>query len=526
MNSFYNTSQLLKHALKRDRLVILFWVLGMSVFASGLVGAFVAIAQGDALVGMFEIFKNPAMIAMLGTSFIQEAQAYHIGAFYSHMMLLFSVVIAMIIAFLHETFHATQVEIVQSSAIGRLSDIFALFLEHLMIQCLFFLISTGLLLVFKVPEMDLWGSILYSASMSMAGMIGALLGILCAQVMPDNTSSVSLGLTTILSLYILRGISDVMMPSLSSLNPLSWFIYVFPYTNNNPMYLMYLTILLLGLVLLAVKIEIDREYGSSVFKVRQENPKAKSLTSLFAFLWQTQKSMIFAWIIGLSVLGMSYGSIYQDMGAFIESSPMMEVMFAQTGVSLEVSFTQMLMLIMVTMSAILPISMVHRLSIMEDKGQLDILLSTALTRQTIFLGQIAFASLNLLIAIFASTMALGLSAVLVMENSILSLLDFLKMAYNLMPAVLFIVAIAALLVSYKRRFRYMSYVYLIFTILLNYFRGILDIPGWILNTMPQNYVSNIPVESFEMMPLLVLLTLSMILMGLASYHFDARDLQD
>src|SRR5699024_9350900 len=96
--------------LKRDWKKIMIRVLGLGMFSSGFIPAFKEIAKGQGLLGMFETLQNTAMISMVGTTSVEVASDYTLGAMYAHEMLLFCGLFAMIISNLHVIGHTRKEE--------------------------------------------------------------------------------------------------------------------------------------------------------------------------------------------------------------------------------------------------------------------------------------------------------------------------------------------------------------------------------------------------------------------------------
>ena len=97
--------ELLLEYLKRDYKKIILWILGLGLFAGGFVPAFIEIAKDSGLEGIKATLENPAMIALVGNTPDTE---YTVGAMYSHTMLLFSAVFAMIISIMHIIKHTRK----------------------------------------------------------------------------------------------------------------------------------------------------------------------------------------------------------------------------------------------------------------------------------------------------------------------------------------------------------------------------------------------------------------------------------
>jgi Putative exporter of polyketide antibiotics len=107
---FANWQQLFKIALTRDWKKAFIWWLGIGLFSSVFVPAFKEIAQGQGLLAMFETMRNPAMIAMVGSTPIEQGADYTVGAMYAQEMLLFCGLFSLVVSLLHVVSHTRKEE--------------------------------------------------------------------------------------------------------------------------------------------------------------------------------------------------------------------------------------------------------------------------------------------------------------------------------------------------------------------------------------------------------------------------------
>src|SRR5699024_4759856 len=100
---------LLKY-VKRDTGKIGIWIVVIGLLYAAYVHAFQEIAKGNGLQGMFVTLQNPAMTSMVGSTPIESAADYTLGAMYAHEMLLFCGLFAMVVAALHVISHTRKEE--------------------------------------------------------------------------------------------------------------------------------------------------------------------------------------------------------------------------------------------------------------------------------------------------------------------------------------------------------------------------------------------------------------------------------
>src|SRR5699024_7241875 len=107
---FARWDTLLLQYVKRDWGKIGIWIVGIGLFSAAFVPAFQEIAKGNGLQGMFVTLQNPAMTSMVGSTPIESAADYTLGAMYAHEMLLFCGLFAMVVAALHVISHTRKEE--------------------------------------------------------------------------------------------------------------------------------------------------------------------------------------------------------------------------------------------------------------------------------------------------------------------------------------------------------------------------------------------------------------------------------
>ena len=529
---FARSGVLFVQYLKRDWTKIIFWLIGLGIFSGGFVPAFEEISKGQGLVGMYETLKNPAMISMVGPTAAKTATDYTIGAMYAHTMLLFCALFAMIVTALHVVSHTRKeeelglTELVRSFQVGRQANSLAVVFEIILINSILAVIIGGMMGFFQVTSIDWEGSFLFGLSIGIAGIFGGLLGLVFAQLMPTSSGATGITLGIIGLLYMLRAGTDVSKDGLTVWNPLGWTYLTYPFTENNWAYLYWLLIGVLGLFVLAVLLENYRDMGAGYLPERAGRAYAKrSLLSIRGFLIRINRGMIVGWLVAFATLGVAYGSIYGDMQKFLDSNGLMKQMFTHTGTSIEASFTSTITVVLVMFVAILPIAIINKLFAEETHLRFSQLYVTKVTRAKLFVTTILLAMLVSVMGIFLSVSMLGGSALYVMNDSAtITIYDFLAAGFNLYPAVCFFIGLSAFLLGWFPRLGMVSYIYLSYAFILDYFGGILDLPDWFAKTGIFKWLPKLPMEAFDGVVFSSILAISFSLIILGFYGYKRRDL--
>lgn len=514
--------------LKRDWKKVLVWVLGLGLFSAAFIPAFEEIAKGQGLLGMYETMQNPAMIAMVGPTPIETAGDYTLGAMYAHEMLLFCGLFAMVIAALHVVSHTRKeedlglTELVRSFQIGRQANSFAVMMETLLINVLLALFISGVMMSFGADTISAKGSFLFGASIGIAGILGAGIALVMAQIMPASSGATGSTLGIIGLLYIVRAGTDIFNVDLSMINPLGWTYLTYPFTENNLIPLIFAIIFSIIMLVIAFSLEGARDMGAGYLPEREGRESAKkSLLSVRGLFIKINKGVMISWLIAFVFMGAAYGSIYGDMQTFLGSNEMLKQMFTHSGVTIEESFTGTIMMVMIGLVSILPIAIVNKLFSEESRLHLSQLYATKVTRSQFYWTSIGLAIFASLVGILLAAGALGGTAITSMgDKSTMDIIDFLAAGFNFLPSVLFFTSLAALALGWAPKLGKVVYIYLAYSFFLNYFGGILDLPKWFSNTAIQSWIPRMPLEDFDV-PIFITITvisIAIMIIGYLGYH--------
>lgn len=517
--------------LKRDWKKILFWISGLSLFSAGFVPAFEEIGKGQGLQGMYETMQNPAMISMVGPTPVESAADYTLGAMYAHEMLLFCGLFAMIAAALHVVSHTRKeedlglTELVRSFRVGRQANSLAVIAEVVIINIILALVIGGIMTGFGVEAISAKGSFLFGASIGMAGVLGAGIALVMAQVMPTSSAATGASLGMVGLLYIFRAGTDVSNPDFSMINPMGWTYLTYPFTENNGLPLVGAVVFSVVIAIIAVALEGGRDMGAGYLPEREGRESAKkSLLSVPGLFVKLNKGVMISWMIAFVLMGAAYGSIYGDMQTFLESNEILSQMFAVTGVSIEEAFTGTIMMVMIGMVSILPIAIVNKLFTEETRLHLSQLYATKVTRAQFYWTCVILAILAGVVGILLASAGLGGTAVSALgDGSPMTMGDFLAAGYNSLPSMLFFTGLAALALGWAPRLGKAVYAYLGYSFALNYFGGILDLPEWFSKTAIQSWIPRMPVDPFDAATFLTITAISIALMAVGYIGYRNRD---
>src|SRR5699024_5641570 len=136
-------------------------------------------------------------------------------AMYTHEMLLFCSLFAMVITVLHVVSHTRKeedlglTELVRSFQIGRQANSLATMMEIVFINILLALLVGIVMVSYGTDTISVEGSFLFGASIGIAGIISAGFTLVMTQIMPTSSGATGSSLGIIGLLYIIRAGTDV-----------------------------------------------------------------------------------------------------------------------------------------------------------------------------------------------------------------------------------------------------------------------------------------------------------------------------
>src|SRR5699024_11273624 len=99
----------------------------------------------------------------------------------------------------------------------------------------------------------------------------------------------------------------------------------------------------------------------------------------------------------------------------------------------------------------------------------------------------------------------------------------LASSYSFLPAVFFLSGLAALTLGWAPRLRKVVYIYLVYSFMLTYFEGVLDLPNWFLKTAIQRWIPHMPVDAYDAFPFFIITVVSLVLIVVGYLAYRRRD---
>lgn len=94
-----------------------------------------------------------------------------------------------------------------------------------------------------------------------------------------------------------------------------------------------------------------------------------------------------------------------------------------------------------------------------------------------------------------------------------------------LPAIWIMIGVAVFLIGYLPKAISFIWLYLVYTFIVVYLGGILQIPGWMKKLSPFGNVPQIPVEEMNIFKITILITIAFVLMVVGVCGYRKRDVQ-
>lgn len=529
-----NTFYLFKTNLKQNLIKNLIWILV-------LVGLFAAVASKfNVLFGSQEdinaivtTLKTPAMVSLFGE--FSAVKPYTTANVFASEMLVF---LGMFIVFMNIfiAIHDTRMqeengmtEIIRSRQVGRRAPLEASALEIVLMNVLLGVLFFASLLAAHLKGATFQGNLLISVVLASVGILFGAVSLLAAQLTNSSRGANFLSYGIFALCYIVRMLTDVSNPDWTWLSPFGWISKTKIYTEDNWLPIILMLVLAVVLYFAAVKITDNRDIDSGVLTVKAGKGKAgKLLSSTFGLVLKLERNSIIGWVLGMFILGATYGSIFGTVGDIIGTNPTYRKLLGVSQIKeanqeLLLSFISMLVVFFIIVSVVSGLMVLFRLKSDEKKGYLEVLHAKKITRTNLALSYYAVSVLITVLSLLASVSATFLVGNFGLDDPVPWKYCGQVLAASL-PAVLFYLGVAFFIVSVVPKLTSLVWGYLGVAFMLRMFGSLLDLSDKINNISPLGWIGKVPQEAPEINWIIFMLVAFCVLSVVGLVGYRKRDL--
>jgi ABC-2 type transport system permease protein len=527
--TFTGTAVLLRLMLRRDRVKLPSWILGITLFwlyYTRLVPS--VYATEEDLRGISGLLEGPMGRLFTGPAYGFDQLTHDrfiVGAYG-----LFALVLAALMSILLVVRHTRveeqtgRAELLRANVVGRLAPLTAALLLAVIANSALAVMIAGIMAT--APVFTVGGSILFAAGVGATGLAFAGLSAVTAQATEFSRAAAGLAGGGLGAAFVLRALGDMTSEHgslVSWLSPLAWPQQTAPFVLDRWWPLALSVAFVVATTACGYALAARRDVGASMFAVRPGPPHAASwLRSPFTLALRLQRAGIVGWTVALALTGLLYGAWTDALLTALDDLPdvLLDVMGGREDIV--AGYLGLMALFMAWIVCVYAILAVQGLRGEETAGRAEPVLAAPVSRWGWFGTNIAVTVIGVVVMLTVTGAATGLGAAIVTGDAAhVWELTAAHLAYA--PAVALVLAVAALLFGVAPRFIALTWVVLGYALIVGLFGPLMDLPSWAFDLSPFEHVARMPVEAFAIAPLAVLAAMaaSAVVAGLSA--FGRRD---
>ena len=530
MKRFANTSTLFSFALRRDRLFLPLWIVGIVGFAiiCGALSTQIASTPKE-LILYAETMRNPAMVALCGPVY---AEPYTYGVMYTQLMIVWILIligamnIFLVARHTRKDEEDGKLEVMRSLPVGRVASLSSVWLVAFFANLIIGLSSAIGLTSLKVESMTANGCFLIGAVFFIVGMFFSAVAMLFSQLCATSRGMTGGCFLTLGVFYIIAAMGNVSDSFLVYFSPLSIVFKAEPFVKN---YTWPVFIILLGTLVVAffaMHLSSKRDLGVGLLPQRKGHAHAQAhLSSPFGLAFRLTRKMAITWIIIMFILGLSYGSVFGDFEAFISQSELFQMILAtEDGVSMTLSFMTYITLLMSLVAAIPVINCILKLRLEEKKNRLEAVYARAVSKTEQFLPYIILALTLSVILQLALSVSMWLVTTAVMETPF-SFTEVILAGFVKLPGIWLLAGISVLLIGALPKLTSLIWVYWGISFFVVYIGRMMNIPEVFNKASAFGVLPNYPIDEFSPLPFICMTLIAILLLITGILLYKKREVE-
>lgn len=528
MTALAGTGTLIRFILRRDRVRLPVWVLGITLSTMGSVASFgptyptAADRQAQA-----ELDGGAVMKLFTGPGYGLDNYTY--GAMTSNELLVW-VALAMALMSIFLVVRHTRAEeesgraeLVRATVVGRHAPTAATLIvvggANLLV---------GALLTAALPAsldgLSTRGSFAFAASATSVGLVLAGVAVFVGQLTMSGRSAIGISAAVLGGSFVLRGLGDMSETALSWLSPFGWASQTRAYVDERWWPLALAALATAGLAAAAATLAARRDLGAGIIADRPGPATASPrLGTPLGLAFRLQRASLFWWSISLLLMGLVYGGTADQAAELYEDLSAIDDYLARIGAAAAVDqYLALTAFVSALIAAAYPIQSATRLKREETELRAEPVLATPV-------GRLRFAASHLAMALGGSVVLLFMYGLGVGGTRALSTGDagelprLLGSTLAYAPALWVLAGLATALVGLAPRAVGVAWGVLGAMVFAGWLGPLLKFPEWTYDLSPVEHVPRLPVADFSAAPLALLTAVAAALLAIGLAGFRRRD---
>jgi ABC-2 type transport system permease protein len=518
---------MLRLALRRDRILLPAWIVGLAATAGFSASATVALYPTEAsrIEAAETINASAAVVALYGRIYdpsslgaVSMIKLTALGAAIVGIVMLF-------VAVRHTRGEEEpgHLDLLSGGRLGRLAPLTAA-LVLIVGSCL----ALGVLsaLANTAAGLPFAGSLAFGMGWAATGVVYGAVGLVTAQLATTARAARGLGLVVIAITYALRAVGDLAEPGpsfLSWLSPIGWNQQLRAYSGERWWVLLLPALATIALVAAAYPLRARRDLGAGL-REDSAGPAVGRLATAEGLAWRLQSRILLAWLVAFVLFSALLGSLAGSVGNLI-NSPSMKAFFEAIGgtAALVDTFLGAEVAIFAAIAAAFGISAAARLRSEETDGHAEPVLATRVTRAR-------WATSHYVYAIGGSALLMVVTGLLAGTTAALSVGDgglfgkVLVAALAQVPAVWVVTSLVMLAFGWLPRATTAVWGLLVAFVVVGEFGSPWKLPEWVMDLSPLRHAPTLPVSTSGIGPVVGLTAVAVVLSLVGYAGWRCRDL--
>lgn len=526
------TATLLRFMLRRDRIRLPAWLIGISIFVPYCFAELRTAFPTEADLATASGFTSGPMLALFGgPGYGMQGEDLSYVTFFAGIYAMYLMLAAAVMNILFVSRHTRveeqtgRAELVRANVVGRHA---ALAATTILAMASNLVLSVLILAALRASDAPLAGSAAVAAGIGLFGMVFAGVSMTAVQISEYSAAASGLAGGILGGAFVIRAAGDMIGEhgsALSWITPFAWSQQTRAFVDERWWPLAISLVVCAALVTTGFALSTRRDLGAGLRATRRGRTGARAwLRSPLMLAWRLHRGSVRGWAVGLILGGVVYGTTTQTVvDSFADMTSEFTQMLSTAGGSLLMGYLNMMIVIMVITTAVFEFLAVLKVRSEETGGRAEPVLATAVGKKTWLGAHLLVISAAALVLLVASCAAMGFTAAVGTGDwSLLGKLTVAGLVYS--PALLLIAALAATCYGLHPRLLGLAAAVLVFSGLAAVFGELLNLPEAVMAISPWHHTPAYPVESVTAAPLIVQAAVFAALAGLGLGAFARRDL--
>jgi polyether ionophore transport system permease protein len=537
MSSFTGTTWLVRLAVRRDRITLPAWILGMAGFLTATTALFEdhytkhpLLLEPDTRI----VVENPGM-RVLGL-----VTGPSVGGYTLHRDALTLAVLAAMMSVLAVVRHTRQSEelgreeMVEAGVVGRYASLAAAVLVALAANVvLAVLLGLGMM----VAGQPVAGSLAAGASVASVGIAFTGVAAVTSQLASTSRGATGLAGACLGASFMLAALGNMLGTVDSAalrvtsawpawLSLIGWGQQMRPFADNVWWPLGLALLFMASLCWLAVLLVDRRDVGRGMWAERRGSAHATpALLSPAGLVWRLQRGALLAWAVGLLGFGLVFGALSDQIGSLEGEATEWYATFGGGADLLGAYWASMMQIAGMAVAGYV-VTLLLRLHHDETQGTLEPVLATAVSRLRWLAAYAVNALAGALLLILVFAVAMGISGGQVLGGTGPLLQDLIGAALVQLPAIgVLCSAVVVIILLLPRWSAGLAWTLVMASIVVGpMFGPSLGLPTWLLDLSPFTHVPNAPAVAVSIGPVVALALTCALLAAAGILLFRRREL--